>query len=221
MDLKKINTFIFDMDGTIIDAEKLNISGYTDTIKNFFNIEISHDDYQKYFSGTKTAKAFEGFLQSKNIDNYNTDDLVKYFRVIKRKNLIEEPDKVLTIFPYVKEFLQSLKGRKVILATSTISEFTQIILKHFDIYQYFNTILTAEDIKEGKPNPEIYLKALEISKSEKETSVIFEDSKSGIEAALNSGIYCIGIHTKGLNDDYVNTANEVIESYQEVISRLI
>ncbi|HRI05987.1 MAG TPA: HAD family phosphatase [Candidatus Dojkabacteria bacterium] len=219
MTLTNKATFIFDMDGTIIDAEQLNISAYAETIKNYFGIEISKEEYNIYFSGVKTAKAFEGYLESKNIYKYNTNELIEYFRNIKRNKLINEPEKVLVIFPHLKDFLIKLKenSKKVVLATSTISEFTHLILKHFDIEKYFTHILTAEDVKEGKPNPEIYLKALEISDSEINDAVVFEDSKSGIEAALNAGIYCVAIHTKGLNDEFIETANSSIESYSEIM----
>ena len=86
-EIKKKKAFIFDMDGTIIDLEELNYKGYAGTINKFFKIRLNNNDYQKYFSGTRTAEAFDGFLKNKGIANYDVDELISDFREGKRYNL--------------------------------------------------------------------------------------------------------------------------------------
>jgi beta-phosphoglucomutase-like phosphatase (HAD superfamily) len=51
----------------------------------------------------------------------------------------------------------------------------------------------------------------------KQDAVIFEDSKNGISAGLASGILCIGIHTQGLNDKWVQKADIVIDNYEKIL----
>ena len=219
VNLKQKNNYIFDMDGTLINLEKLNKESYSNTIKEYFNLDLNNEEYQKYFSGTRTAKAFSGFLDSMNIENYNTEDLIVHFRKQKRKNLLENFNDCVSLIPGTKEYLKKLKGedKKLALATSTVKEFVDIIVDNLDIRQYFNTIVTAEDITEGKPNPEIFLLAQKQLKGNSNESIVFEDSKNGIEAALASGMECIGIHTVGLNDNWVNKADSVIKNYEELL----
>ena len=217
--LKDKECYIFDMDGTLIDLEKLNHNSYSNTINEFFGKEVTNDDYQKYFSGTRTAKAFEDFLKSKGIGEHNTDELINHFREMKEDNLVNNFHNCVTLIKGAKEYLEYLKSENkiVILATSTIKDFVDIITEKLDISQYFNYIITAEDVVKGKPDPEIYLLSVKKANVDKSDAVIFEDSKNGIDSAIASGVMCVGIHTKGLNDNYVNKADLVIENYEEIL----
>jgi HAD superfamily hydrolase (TIGR01509 family) len=211
--------FIFDMDGTLINLEELNHTSYSNTIKEFFDMEIDNDDYQKYFSGTRTAKAFEGYLESKNITEFNTDELIKHFRKQKRYNLENNFDNCVTLINGAREYLKLLKSnnKTIILATSTIKDFVDIIVDKLQLSEFFNHVITAEDISNGKPDPEIFLLAIKKANLEKSNAVVFEDSKNGISAGLASGILCVGIHTKGLNDKWVTNADIVIGDYNEIL----
>jgi beta-phosphoglucomutase len=220
--LKTKKAFIFDMDGTIIDLEELNHKGYAETIKKFFNITLNNDDYQKYFSGTRTAEAFDGFLKSKQINDYDVNKLISDFREGKRYNLKNNPDEVGFLKKGIANFLNSLKqkGYSTCLATSTVKEFVDIILEHFQLKTLFDIVLTADDVTKGKPNPQIYNTAIDRLDITREEAVVFEDSKNGIASAQNAGIFCVGILTKGLNDDYVKNADFVIEDFEEINSIL-
>jgi HAD superfamily hydrolase (TIGR01509 family) len=145
--------------------------------------------------------------------------LIKYFRKQKKFNLENNFDKSVTLIEGAREYLDLLHSQEkiIILATSTIKSFVDIIFGKLKLSQYFKYIITAEDINKGKPDPEIFLLAIKKASVSKEDAVIFEDSKNGISAGLSSGILCIGIHTKGLNDEWVNNANVVINNYKEIL----
>lgn len=216
--LQTKTAFIFDMDGTIIDLEELNYSGYKQTVKNFFNLDLDNNNYQKYFSGAKTAKGFQDFLGSNNISDYDVDELITDFRKLKREGLIQRTNEVTKLKSGTKEFLIKLKsqGKKTCLATSTVKEFTNILLSHYQLGTLFDVILTAEDVTKGKPNPQIYNKAVELLNVTKDESIVFEDSRNGILSAKNAGIFCVGIHTQDLNDDYVDLSDAVITDYSNL-----
>lgn len=214
------NTFIFDMDGTLVNLELLNLNSFKDTVKLFFNHNLSSDEYQKYFSGVRTFESFSNFISEFNFDpQTDIHELILDFRKEKRHHLINNFNNSVTLIEGAKDYLKKLKqeNKKIVLATSSIKEFTCIILNNFLISSLFDVIITAETVEKGKPDPEIYLKALQCSKSIKSESIIFEDSKNGILSAKSAGVFCIGVHTKGLNDDYVHNADYVIENYLELL----
>ena len=214
------NTFIFDMDGTLVNLELLNRNSFKDTVKLFFNHKLTNDEYQKYFSGVRTYESFRNFIKENQYDpQTNIDELIIDFRKEKRHHLLHNFDNSVTLIDGSQKYLQTLRNqdKKIVLATSSIKEFTYLILKNLEIFDLFNIIITAEDVKTGKPDPEIYLKALERSSSTKDESIIFEDSKNGILSAKTAGVFCVGVHTKGLNDDYVHNADYVIENYLELL----
>lgn len=211
--------FIFDMDGTILDLEELNHGGYSETVKKYFNLDLSNHDYQTFFSGTKTADGFNGYLKNCGVSAYDVDDLIVDFRKSKRESLIHKTDDVVHLKDGIRQFLKKLKSheKKTCLATSTVKEFVDIIVDHYELRTLFDVILTADDVTVGKPSPKIYQTAANRLKVTAEDCVVFEDSKSGIESAKNAQMYCVGIVTKGRNDAFVNNADIVIQSFTELL----
>lgn len=210
---------IFDMDGTLVNLEEFNKCSYSSTLEKYFNMKLEDKEYQAYFSGTKTAKGFEFFLESKNIKNYNIEELIMDFRRKKEDILKNSFNMYVKLIPFAAEYLDSLKDqdKKVILATSSIKNFTLIILKNLGIYDYFDLILTAEDVKNGKPDPEIYNLAVLKSEFQKDQAVVYEDSLNGIISAKSANLICVGIHTLGLNDKAVKEADYIISDYSELL----
>jgi beta-phosphoglucomutase len=218
--LKQKKALILDMDGTMLDLESLNYEGYKKTVKSEFSIDLSAQDYQTYFAGTQTHKAFKSFLDGQEIesDTDSIDDLVKQFRNIKGQELKENMDNVVKLKPGLIRFLEHAqsKGKKLAVATSTVRRFALPIIRHFDLEKFFDQILTANDIERSKPHPEIFLTALDKLNETAKNAVVFEYSKNGIAATKAAGILCIGIHTKGLNDESVKTADIVIENFLDI-----
>jgi len=81
---------------------------------------------------------------------------------------------------------------------------------------FFDFLITSEDVKKGKPHPEIFLLAMERLGTKKEETVIFEDSKNGIKSAIDSGAFVVGVLQKGVNDEFVKDTDFVIEDYKEL-----
>jgi len=214
---KKCN--IFDMDGTLVNLEELNQSSYASAIEKYFNMGLEPEDYQKYFSGTKTLRAFSDYLKSKSILKYDIHELVKAFRERKKYNLMNKFKESVSLIPGTTEYLTYLKGKKKVLAiaTSTIRKFTMIILRNLDITKYFDLIITADDVIKGKPDPEIYNLAINKLGEDKSQAVVYEDSRNGIASAKAADILCIGIHTRGLNDSSVKEADYIIDNYFELL----
>jgi beta-phosphoglucomutase-like phosphatase (HAD superfamily) len=147
---KKVH--IFDMDGTLVNLEELNKYSYATTIEKYFKLKLSDNEYQAYFSGTKTAKGFELFIDSKRITDYKVDELVSDFRKRKEDLLKHNFNTYVMLIPYAEKYLKQLKedGKTIVLATSTIKSFTQMILEKLNISQYFDLIITAEDVILGQ-----------------------------------------------------------------------
>ena len=218
IDLSAKKGFIFDMDGTLINLEALNIEGYERTVREMLGIELTAQLYQEHFSGTRTVEAFDSFLHAHEIENADIDQLVASFLSIKRDGLKDHSVEVETMIPGARDFLRQLsgEGHKVILATSTVHEFTEILLSRFEIDTHFDCVITAEDVSNGKPHPEVYELAVSKTGLDVGDCVVFEDSQNGIASAISADVLCVGIYTPGLNDKHVGNADEQIESYDEI-----
>lgn len=220
LEIESKTVYIFDMDGTLVNLENLNHNSVNQTIQKFYHYKLSNDEYQRYFSGLKALESFGNFARiNSKINIVAKEELVQEFRKIKRYSLLNNFNESVQIIEGARQYLTKLRNenKKIILATSAIKEFTDLILKNLNIYTFFDYIITAENVTNGKPNPEIYIKALKYANVNAPKAVVFEDSKSGILSAKNAGITCVGIHTKGLNDDYVHNADYIIKNYFELL----
>ena len=215
--LQKFNTFIFDLDGTLIDLENVNYEAARKALQELAGLDLDEKNYLRYFAGTRIVDAFAEYFSyiKREESEESIDNFVKKFREIKEYYLTHKLRETSKPIGRAIEFLQEAKneGKKLCLATSTIKKFSDIILQEYKIYDYFDVIITAEDVEKGKPDPEIYTLALKKMNTTETDAVVFEDSYSGILAAKNAVIFTIGIRSKGRNDEEVKGADLVIDDY--------
>jgi HAD superfamily hydrolase (TIGR01509 family) len=221
MDLKELikskTYFIFDLDGTLVDLEDLNFNSFEYVVNKFLKIPFSYDLYLKYFSGAGSQKGFEEFIKSENIKtDLEIVFLVEEFKSIKKDQLNENFENSVKLKNGALEFLQYLKtnNKKIALATSSSYDFATLIMKSFKLTEYFDSIVTIRDIKNSKPNPEIFLTAMNKLNGNISDSIIFEDSKIGVEGAKRSMIDYVIIHTKGRNDSVITNEKYVITDFR-------
>ena len=133
----------------------------------------------------------------------------------------------------VPKLLKILKDKKytLVIASTTRKNNIEIysnenvnLIKKANLKDYFSIIYTREDVKEIKPNPEIYLKILNILKVEKEQCLVFEDAIEGVEAANNAGIEVVAMYDKYselARDEIKKKATYYFENYSDVIKKLL
>lgn len=213
--------YIFDMDGTLVDLENLNFTTFHQIVKEKLGKELTHDEYQKYFSGAGSRNGFARYTEAHSL-NYPVGQLVDQYRTYKKDILATRVKEVVKVKDGAGELLDLLKekGIKTALATSSFQNFATFIMKSFDLYDKFDLFLTEADIVKNKPDPEIFIKAQERLAVTKEECVIFEDSLNGIKSAKASGIFCIGIRNPGLNDNYVDQSDFVIDSFRDLVEAI-
>jgi HAD superfamily hydrolase (TIGR01509 family) len=219
--IQKTKSYIFDMDGTLVDLENLNFTTFQRIIKKIFQNDFTQAEFQQYFSGAGSKNGFTKYCEAMGLD-YSVESLVTQYRAVKKDILHNEFNEVVTLKEGVPELLDELKSRglKIGLATSSFHDFAKFIMTSFGLYDQFEIFLTERDVVNNKPHPEIFNKACELLGHSKEESIIFEDSMSGLKSAMDSEIFTIGIFNPGLNDNYIDRADAVIESYFEVLEAL-
>jgi HAD superfamily hydrolase (TIGR01509 family) len=120
-------------------------------------------------------------------------------------------------------FLNENKIRKFVATTARLST-VKILFDKYNLWQEFDIILTAEDIQNSKPDPEIYNKIFEklnqnsnYEKIEKIDCLVIEDARSGVESAINAEIEVVAIpneHTFNKDED-LSIANYICESFKD------
>lgn len=205
------SVIIFDLDGTILDSINMFNEIYSKLLKNITNKTISTEQIQDDWDDFRKNSNEEGnivdnfllYLDKKySLEAHDIQDLRKKYQEISYSYQITE----LQYKKYAGKVLKELKRQGYTLVLATLSTKDEIdiyndkskkLYKEFKIYDIFNLVLTNEDVKEKKPNPEIYLEVIKRLNVSKEDCLIIEDSIQGIQAANAAGIEVVNIEEKG------------------------
>lgn len=197
-----IRGFIFDLDGVIVDTAHHHFLSWRQLSAQMgFEIPDSLDHDLK---GLGRMESLEKVLAFRNVDTPKSE----WADLAARKNVmyLEEISHLSDgdTLPGVIEFLESARNHGLALAIGSGSKNARPILTTLGISDRFNAICDGTDISRSKPDPEVFQCActkLGISPSE---AVVFEDARSGVEAARTLGAYVVGIgHKDQLGDAHL------------------
>jgi HAD superfamily hydrolase (TIGR01509 family) len=185
--LSRKRLLIFDFDGTLVDSSPLHARAFAEAFAPH-GVEI---DYPR-IAGMTTAAAVDRLAAEAGL----TLDPVERARLVDAKRdygltLIESE---LVAIEGAPEFVRAAGGRfRLALCTSGSKRSVEAALARVGLAGCFDPLITAEDVTRGKPDPEIFLQALERTGAAADDALIFEDADSGIAAAKAAGVDALRI----------------------------
>ncbi|PIX44497.1 hypothetical protein COZ55_00340, partial [archaeon CG_4_8_14_3_um_filter_38_5] len=188
---------ILDLDGTLINSQKQHLNSFIKafTKAGYYVSKEMRDEIKTKF-GRPSREIIRELLPNIN------DLMVKTIGQSILQVLLKEEFDNVTLIPGAEEFLKdNWQNNELILATSADKEFAYKILDKFNIRQYFRRVITNDDISRPKPNPEIVLKALELSGYSRNDAVFIGDTIYDYETAKNAGVKFIGVLSNSLYPD--------------------
>ncbi|AZI67267.1 HAD family phosphatase [Kaistella daneshvariae] len=208
-----LKAVLFDMDGVIVDTEPLHRKAY---FKMFDDLGIVvPEDLYTTFTGAATKK-----VCSILIEKYNLKNTVDELAAIKRKyfKYFFYHDEDFALLPGVEDLIKNYfeNGIKLVLASSASMVTIDMVFEKFGLEKYFLGKISGDDLKESKPNPEIFLLAAEIAQEPKENCVVIEDSTNGILAAYAAGIFCVAYKSEHSVHQHYEKANLLISDFQDI-----
>lgn len=184
------------MDGTLIDTVPSLYSAYCD-VSRLLGKSPSRGDFDLLVGASVRDIALSLASQS---------DLASEIELqLTAARSAYLPEKA-QLFDGAREFLCRAKdrGKKIWLVTSANRQVAEDLLGHTEIRHYFDGLVSSDGIKVNKPNPEIYLKALELAGANSSRVRVFEDSLQGLSAALSAGLAVIAC----------NAAPQIVDRFQ-------
>ena len=217
LDVDKIKAVIFDMDGVIFDTEMVYLKVWSKVFEKY-GYKMTKDIYSSVL-GTGRGNVKKVFLSC-----FGNDLPIDDMYIEKDENLSKEVDKGIPLKHGVYEILEYLKENnfKIALATSAITERAFKQLEQANIKNFFNAVVCRDEVKETKPNPDIFLKTADKLSISPEQCIVIEDSSAGIEAAFNAGM--IPIHVvdlKEADEEILSKAYKSFNNLNEIRSELM
>lgn len=205
---------VFDLNGVIVNDERIHQESWRQLLKKH-NFKISEEEFKdKIFGRTEKEvlnHLFNKKISKEELERYSSERVKIAINVFKPK---------ISLTRGLDKFLDLLHKYKIQIAIATSSRRTYLnfILDELNIRKYFQTILSAEDIKYGKPHPEIYLKTAQKLGVKPENCIVFEDSISGIKSAKAARMKVIAITTTH-NKEELALADKVITTFEGLTLR--
>ncbi|RZL19552.1 MAG: HAD family phosphatase [Pedobacter sp.] len=202
---------IFDMDGVICHTNPYHSMAF----REFFStreLVPTDEEFAQHMFGKSNKYILTHFLQ-RPVEGEEFLALEEEKEGLFRK--IYEPyvDPIAGFLPFFNDL--NANGVKLGVATSAPMANLELILSKVPIQHLFGSILASEDVKKHKPDPEVYLKSAENLGFSPDQCLVFEDSFSGVSAALNAGMKVVGVLTSHTKEE-LPPCNFYINDYREL-----
>lgn len=202
---------IFDYDGLIVNSEQVTY-GALKTLLRRYNHTLAWEYYVRHI-GTPVRDALQNFYRDYPMN-------VSFEEFVKERNRIvsEYVTNKLRPMPGLISLLNYLKknNASLVIATSGKRTYVEAGLHKFNIAHYFQTVVCIEDVKRGKPHPDLLMEVLKRTGFKNSEAVILEDSPHGIEAASRAGIFSIAIPIKRVDYNKFIKADIIVDSLRNV-----
>lgn len=182
--MTKIKGVIFDMDGVLIEAKDWHYVALNQALA-LFGYEINRHEHLTVYDGLPTKTKLKRLSLEKGLPEY----LHSFINEMKQQytvNIIHSSCRPRFIHEYVLSRLKN-EGYSLAVASNSIRGTVDLMLEKASLLRYLEFTLSNEDVDSPKPDPEIYLAAMDKLNLRPEECIIVEDNENGIKAARASG----------------------------------
>ncbi len=216
--MSALRAVVFDFDGVLADTEQLHLVALRDTLATR-GWTLTDEDYFTHYLGYDDRGCLSEFARrqgvSLNGDSLQTllnDKEERYARRVARGDVM---------YPTARACIERLSDVfPLAIASGSLRGEIETILDANDLLSFFVVIVGADDVKEGKPAPDSYVRAVDLLGVSGAEAVAIEDSPWGLQSARGAGLRTIGI-TNSYPAAALTDAMHVVSSLDEITSALL
>ena len=206
--------FLFDMDGTLIDAFGAYEAAFVEAFKSVG--WVYKKGMLEPFYGQVDKEILRIMLKKDRVD-----DEVERLVELKRRHYLKIARDAIKILPCAVEVIKILKDKnvKVAIATSGQRSATEIAVDKLGIRDAVDSVITGTEVKKGKPDPELFFRAAEMMNVLPNQCIVVEDSLHGIEAGKRAGMMTVAVGTGKTSEEELKKARPdvVVDNLCELI----
>lgn len=214
-----IKAVVFDLDDTIVNSEPLHRLAWAQLLQEYnYKITDIPQEMQESQMGMRISDVIKERASYLNLkDDLETISKKRskiFLRLVKEK---------LEVIPGLFPVLSSLRKDKyrLAIATSGSRNYVDLVMVKFNLGKSFEFIVTGDDVKKSKPDPEIYLKTAEMLGLHPNECLVIEDAGKGVLSAKSAGCKCIAIKTPFTREKDLLKADLLLESLDQLQSGII
>lgn len=200
-----IKAILFDMDGVLINAKDWHYEALNRALEHF-GYTISRESHLSTFDGLPTSRKLQILSSSIGLP----EGLHEFLNALKQSYTLEISHQRCKPIFHHQYALSRLKtdGYKLAVCSNSVRQTIEAMMSLSALSNYLDLVISNQDVKKGKPDPEMYLKAMQTLNLTPNECLILEDNEHGIQAAIASGGHLLKI---GVPDD---------TTYQAITARI-
>jgi putative hydrolase of the HAD superfamily len=210
----RIKALIFDFDGLILDTETPDYQVWC-TIYREHGFELPPEKWGSIIGTSMVffdAAEHLSILTERRLDSVSLRD--------RHRSECHEMTLTQSVMPGVLDYLREAKrlGLKLAIASSSPHSWVDTHAQRLGIFDYFDKVITSDEvgIDRTKPNPDLFLLALEQLKVRKNEAIVFEDSPNGVKAAQSAGIFVVAVPNSVTSLLTIENANLTLKSLTDL-----
>lgn len=180
-----IKLIVFDLDGVLVDAKWMHYGTLNQAIESIAGkqFSISQSEHLSVYDGLKTKQKLDMLTKRKGLPESTHEEIWKLKQTLTLESIssLKESTKFIMMFKTLRE-----NGYMIACCSNSIRRSVLVMLSKIGVIEYMDLILSNEDVKNSKPHPEMYWKAMSIMGVLPEETLIVEDSPHGLLAASRS-----------------------------------
>ncbi|HEM48867.1 MAG TPA: HAD family phosphatase [Caldithrix sp.] len=203
-----IKGILFDFDGVAVKSMEQHYEAWSKALADKGCSIEKEDFYMLEGQGVKEISNAIGRKFHLNQKDMN--------ELVEKKTFYYNQIMKLEFYPYFFELLDVLKNKKLKLGVVTggaKSRVADVVKNHFS--EYFECLVTVDDVQHGKPYPDPFLKGAEILGLKSDECIVIENAPKGIEAAVKAGMTVIAVKTT-LTEKYLDQAHFIVNDFRQV-----
>lgn len=187
-----IKAVIFDMDGVLIDAKDWHYEALN-TALDLFGLTISRQEHLTTYDGLPTKDKLIMLSKDKGLST-NLHGFINEMKQQYTMEIVNNKCKPMFHHEYALSMLKK-DGYKMAVASNSIKHSIEVMMERAHLAQYLEFYVSNQDVVKGKPDPEMYNKAISMLGLTPADCVIVEDNENGIKAARASGAHVLEVET--------------------------
>ena len=208
--MRQVQAIIFDMDGVIVDSEERHQRAFLEVVR-----EIGYGDRRDFRFADYIGRS-DQVMWVDFVARHKPPQPLEELLARKRQRMVDIIRREQPLFDGLPELLEKLAAQYALgLASGSERPVVEEVLAIKRLRRFFSAVVTDSDIKRGKPEPDIFLRAAELLKVAPQKCCVIEDSKPGVAASLAAGMQVIAI-TNTHPSEELRHATQVVETYQEI-----
>lgn len=214
--IKKIKAVLFDMDGLMIDSEPLHLQAFNRVLEKYGKHLTEEENKERYIGLSDEDEALD------MVDRFrlpiSAEEVVRQKQIIFMQLLKSQIVAQAGLINLLKNLKQN--GYKTAIASSSGLDEIKTVISGLGIDSYIDAYCSAEEVKNGKPAPDVYLLAAKKVGVDPSECLVLEDAPKGVQAGKAAGMTVFAIPSQYTKGEDFSQANKVLNSLSEVFTLL-